>query len=106
MGSHLSAGPAREVHPRKRLAVRRASRALVGLSFWLTARALVPVPLEDLGFYTGVFAIASLAGLFAFFAPVGLGVREAVLVALLRPRLGTADALLVAAASRGVLTIV
>jgi uncharacterized membrane protein YbhN (UPF0104 family) len=80
--------------------------AALGIGFWLTARALFTVPLHDVGYYAGSFAIASLAGLIAFFAPVGLGVREAVLVALLRPRLGTADALLLAAVSRGMLTIV
>jgi glycosyltransferase 2 family protein len=79
---------------------------LLGLSFWLAARALFPVSPTDIAYYTGTFALASLAGLFAFFAPVGLGVREAVLVALLRSRLGTADAILLAATSRGILTVV
>jgi glycosyltransferase 2 family protein len=78
---------------------------LAGLSFWMTARALLGIPFRDLGHYTGAFAVAALAGMFAFFAPVGLGVREAVLVALLRARLGTADALVLAAASRGVFTL-
>jgi hypothetical protein len=64
------------------------------------------VSVADVGFYAGAFAIASLVGLVAFFAPVGLGIREAVIVALLRSRLGTSDALLLAAVSRGVLTVV
>jgi len=79
---------------------------LTGLSFWMTARALFASPFREVGYYVGAFAVAALAGMFAFFAPVGLGVREAVVVALLRSRLGTADALVLAAASRGVLTIV
>jgi glycosyltransferase 2 family protein len=78
----------------------------VGFGFWMTARALFGVPLSAVGYYAGAFAVASLAGLFAFFAPVGLGVREAVIVALLRPRLGTADAVLLAGVSRGILTVV
>ena len=41
-----------------------------------------------------------LAGLLAVYAPGGLGVREAVLVALLAHRIGAANALVVAAASR------
>jgi len=45
-------------------------------------------------------------GLVAVFAPVGLGVREAILVALLRSKIGTADALMIAVAFRGLLTIV
>jgi uncharacterized membrane protein YbhN (UPF0104 family) len=77
---------------------------LIAASFWMTARALVDGPVRDLPFYTGAFAVAWLAGLVAIYAPGGLGVREAVLVALLRDRLGSADALVVALASRGVFT--
>jgi hypothetical protein len=79
---------------------------LLGASFWLCARGLVAVPLHDLAFYTGAFAIAWLVGLLAVYAPGGLGVREAVLVALLRSRIGAADALVVAAASRLILILV
>lgn len=78
---------------------------LAGLSFWLTAHALFGTPFDEVGHYTGAFAVAALAGMVAFFAPVGLGVREAVIVAMLRSRLGTADALVLAAASRGVFTL-
>ena len=80
--------------------------AALGVAFWLTARALFKLPVSDVGFYTGAFSIAWLAGLVAFFAPGGIGVREAALVALLHSRIGTADAVLVAAVSRGVLTVV
>jgi glycosyltransferase 2 family protein len=78
----------------------------VGLGFWLTARALVVVPAHDLPVYVGAYAIAWLVGFVAVYAPGGLGVREAVLVALLRGRLGIADALAVAAVSRAVVTLV
>ena len=54
----------------------------------------------------GVYGTACLVGLVAFFAPVGFGIREALIVALLRGRLGTADALVLAASSRLLLTIV
>jgi glycosyltransferase 2 family protein len=73
---------------------------LLGASFWLCARGLVAVPAGDLALYMGAFAVAWLAGLLAVYAPGGLGVREAVLVALLHGRIGAADALVVAAASR------
>ena len=73
---------------------------LLGASFWLCARGLVAVPAGDLALYMGAFAVAWLAGLLAIYAPGGLGVREAVLVALLHGRIGAADALVVAAASR------
>jgi glycosyltransferase 2 family protein len=79
---------------------------LVGASFWLTARALVSVPTEDVPRYFGAFATAWVVGLIAIYAPGGVGVREAVLVGLLRGRIGSADALVVAAASRVVLTFV
>jgi glycosyltransferase 2 family protein len=79
---------------------------LLGGSFWLCARGLVAVPAGDLAFYMGAFAVAWLAGLVAIYAPGGLGVREAVLVALLSSRIGAADALVVAATSRLMLIVV
>ena len=79
---------------------------LLGASFWLCARGLLAVPADDIPVYFGAFAVAWLAGLLAIYAPGGLGVREGVLVALLSSRIGAADALLVAAASRLVLILV
>lgn len=78
--------------------------ALFGLALWLTARALFPVPVGDLAYFTGAFALGWLAGMAVVVAPSGIGVREAVLVALLGPRIGHAEALVVAAASRILLT--
>jgi glycosyltransferase 2 family protein len=74
-----------------------------GLAFWLTARALFAVPASQLGIYIGTFALAWLAGLAAVFAPGGIGVREAVIAALLSSRLGEAHAIVLAATSRIVL---
>jgi glycosyltransferase 2 family protein len=79
---------------------------LYGLAFWATGRALFAVPLADLARYIGVFALAWLAGLVAFFAPGGIGVREAVIAALLAGRLGQADAIVLAATSRIVLSAI
>jgi uncharacterized membrane protein YbhN (UPF0104 family) len=98
-----------------RIMVRTAARAtllyaatwpFIGLSFWMTARAFVHVPVGDLPVYTGAFAAAWIVGLLAIYAPGGLGVREAMLVAILRSRIGSADAVVIAAASRGVFTLV
>lgn len=79
---------------------------VLGASFWLCARGLVAVPAHHIAFYIGAFAVAWLAGLVAVYAPGGLGVREAVLVALLSSRIGAADALVIAAASRLTLILV
>jgi uncharacterized membrane protein YbhN (UPF0104 family) len=90
----------------------RASRAyagillIIGFGFWLTARALYGVPVDDVLIYVGAFVTAWLGGLVAVYAPGGIGVREALLVALLRGRIGSADALVLAAASRAILTLV
>lgn len=78
----------------------------LGVSFWLCAHALVTVRANDLPVYTGAFAVAWVAGLLAFYAPGGLGVRETVLVALLSSRIGAANALVVAAASRLILIVI
>ena len=83
-----------------------AAWPLTGLSFWLVGRALVGAPLRDIAVYIGAFAAAWAVGVIAIYAPGGLGVREAVLVAILRGRIGSADALVLAAASRAVLAFV
>jgi uncharacterized membrane protein YbhN (UPF0104 family) len=80
--------------------------AAYGLAFWLTARALFAVPASDIPEYAGVFAVGWLVGLVAVFAPGGVGVREAVIVALLGGRLGEAQAIVLAGTSRVVLTAV
>lgn len=79
---------------------------MLAAAFWLTAHAFYSVPLGQAPYYMGTYGVAGLIGLIAFFAPVGFGIREALIVALLRGRLGTADALVLAAASRLLLTIV
>lgn len=77
---------------------------LYGTAFWTTGRALFAIPVSDLPYYTGVFALGWLAGLVAVFAPGGIGVREAVFVGLLSGRLGQADAIVLAATSRIILS--
>lgn len=79
---------------------------MIGLGFWLTARALVGVPAGDVFVYVGAFAAAWAVGLLAIYAPGGLGVREALLVVLLHARLSSADALVVAGAFRALLTLI
>lgn len=79
---------------------------VLGGTFWLFARGLLGAPARDLPLYAGAFAVAWLAGLVAIYAPGGIGVREAVLVALLSGRIGAGDALVVAAASRLALVLI
>ena len=79
---------------------------MYGLAFWTTGRALFAIPASDIPRYIGVFALAWLVGLVAFFAPGGIGVREAVIVALLAAPLGQADAIVLAATSRVVLSTI
>lgn len=85
---------------RRALLLYIAGWALTGVGFWLTAAALFGTPLSDLPLYAGAFAVAWATGYVIVFAPGGLGVREVVLVALLRPSLGETEALLLAATSR------
>jgi uncharacterized membrane protein YbhN (UPF0104 family) len=77
-----------------------------GAAFWLTGRALFTVGTSELPRYIGVFGLSWLAGLVAVFAPGGIGVREAVIVALLSHRLGETQAIVLAATSRIVLTAI
>jgi uncharacterized membrane protein YbhN (UPF0104 family) len=74
-----------------------------GVGLWLLAYALFGVSAADLRYFVGAFALGSVAGLVAVFAPGGLGVREAVLAALLTPKIGEADAIALALSSRVIL---
>jgi uncharacterized membrane protein YbhN (UPF0104 family) len=110
----VAAAPAASAVLHARGGVRAAGRAVplyagtwvaIGVSFWMAARGLVHTPIGQLPVYAGAFAVAWIVGLFAIYAPGGIGVREALLIAILRSRIGTEDALLVAATSRVVFTL-
>jgi uncharacterized membrane protein YbhN (UPF0104 family) len=79
---------------------------IYGAAFWLTARALFIVPAADVPFYIGVFALSWAIGFVAIFAPGGVGVREAVIAGLLAGHLGEAKAIVLAGASRIMLTAI
>jgi len=79
---------------------------LLSLSISLTAIGVADSSFSSSLYYAGAFALAWLVGVAAVPVPGGLGVREAVLVAMLRGRLGEVDAAAVAAASRMILTVV
>jgi hypothetical protein len=79
-----------------------------GVHLWLLANAQAAPGLGGLVMCIGAFAMAMTVGMFAFLAPSGMGVREAVLVAALTPFLGAAGgmgaALGIALASRLIFT--
>ena len=76
------------------------------IAFVLFAHAVLdPMPLEPL-MLGASFVLSYVAGILAVFAPGGLVVREAALVALLAPALGGEQALALAIASRLWLTLV
>ena len=73
----------------------------IALGFAAFASAWVhPANLGEIVTLMAAFLIAGVAGLLAVFAPAGLGVREAVLAALLAPTLGSANAIAVALGAR------
>lgn len=75
-----------------------------GTGFWLLARGLVASPLP-LGAAWGIFAAGYIVGLLALIAPGGVGVREAMLVGLLVPVVGSGDAVILTVGSRLLLTV-
>jgi hypothetical protein len=72
-----------------------ASWVPAGAAAWILTNGLAA---SDAGvlFVTGVYALAWLVGFVVVFAPSGLGVREATLVALLTPRFGFGPATVLA----------
>jgi hypothetical protein len=75
-----------------------------GVAFWALARGLIGPNELPVATASGVFAAGYLAGLLALVVPSGLGVREAVFIALLTPSLGAGGAVTLSVASRLLLT--
>ena len=73
---------------------------LYGIAFRFLALGLLGTPPGSWGFYVAAFTGSYVAGVIAVFAPAGLLVREAALIGLLAPLLGSGDAVILAAASR------
>lgn len=73
---------------------------LFGLAFWLLVRTVYPVPLDRLPLAIGSIGASWLAGFLVILAPGGLGVRESLLLVLLKSWLPLEIATVVAIASR------
>ncbi|HEY0301955.1 MAG TPA: hypothetical protein VGC36_11500, partial [Rhizomicrobium sp.] len=66
-----------------------------GAALWLMARSVTGVSLMHLPLFVPIAALAYTAGYLTPFAPAGLGIREAILQALLLPLLGAPVAVVV-----------
>jgi hypothetical protein len=90
--------------PARALALPYAGAALgsflAALAFHLIAVATTPLSGADLGLTLFAYGLAGWAGFLVPLLPSGVGVREAVLVALLGPSIGHADALMLAVTAR------
>lgn len=75
------------------------------LSFHLIALAVTPLGSHDLGRVVFAYTLASVIGFVVPLVPSGAGIREAVLVATLGARLGTAEALQLAVLARAALVL-
>lgn len=76
-----------------------------GVAFWCLARGTLGATALGLAPAIGVFAAGYVTGLLALFAPGGVGVREAVFIALLAPSVGSSGAIILGVASRLLLTL-
>jgi glycosyltransferase 2 family protein len=79
--------------------------ALLGVHTWLLCLGAGGSGRGLFFLATGAYALAFIAGFLVFIAPGGIGAREAVLVLVLSPVLPTGAALVVALASRVLLTL-
>ena len=78
---------------------------LNGIILWGLARFVFGEPGGDLLFYLGLYAVSWLAGFLVPGAPAGLGVREAIMLAVLGPLYGSALAIGLSIAARLVSTV-
>jgi len=59
---------------------------IIGLSFIFTIKSIYPqIGLENIFFFTGIFAISWSIGLLSFITPGGIGIREGIMTTLLIP---------------------
>lgn len=73
---------------------------VIGIGTWLMALLLLPDRHHDIGLLVASFAIAWVAGFFAPGAPAGLGIREALMLLVLRAAYPAPDALLLVVGMR------
>jgi uncharacterized membrane protein YbhN (UPF0104 family) len=80
---------------------------LQGITLGLVLRGLSPAPIHwaDWPMWTGMSVITVAGGFIAIFAPGGLGVREGLLMEMLRNQVGPHEAVVAAVALRGVTLI-
>lgn len=74
--------------------------ALLGAGFFLMTKAIFNVGWQHLPFIMGTFSFAMIAGFIAVFTPSGLGVREGVVLAVLKTSMPAGVAAVVALAAR------
>jgi uncharacterized membrane protein YbhN (UPF0104 family) len=82
-----------------------ATWLLYGLHVWVLVRSVGGSGADAWVAATGGIALGWALGLVAVLAPAGIGVRDAILVAVLAPLVGRSPALAVALASRGLLAV-
>ena len=82
-----------------------ATWLLYGVHVWVLVRSVGGTGADAWVAATGGIALGWALGLIAVIAPAGVGVRDAVLVAVLAPIVGRTPALAVALASRGILAL-
>jgi len=79
--------------------------AVMGVAFFVFAASFWPMSLEQAPAAVGAYALAWSLGLVAVVSPGGLGIREAILVALLGSVVTPAGAAVIAIASRVWITV-
>jgi uncharacterized membrane protein YbhN (UPF0104 family) len=79
--------------------------AVLGVTFWLFARAMFPVDLKVLPLLTTALCVSYVVGYAALIAPAGLGVREAVMLVALGQFFSPGQAALLTASCRLWLTL-
>ena len=53
---------------------------IVGVGFYMLVRSIYPIPVNEMLYTGGIFALGSIIGILAIISPSGLGVREGIIV--------------------------
>lgn len=73
---------------------------VMGIGFFVLSGSLYPLGLDKFFYMTAVFALSNVIGILSFFAPAGIGVREAILIFALKAIMPVSYAVIISIVSR------
>ena len=72
----------------------------MGIGFYLMSKAIYPIGFNEFFYMMAAYALANVIGILSFFTPMGVGVRETILILALKIIMPTPYAVVISIVSR------